>query len=203
MKIVRSHRVFLNSEYPPSNSEARDLHVSVPQGIMACGPHEQLRVTLGSFVMRQNIYLINKYNNVFYLVARSNTGAITSGKVTIPQGNYQSWSHPKNGLIKALTDAIDTVVKAAPFGVTDPNPTTITYNSVTGILSITINTTGAAAGLLDSMKMVSFTIRDYNASAGSLIQTIIGSDFLSAFVDTQEILGGCPEVRNELTGTVS
>ena len=200
MKIVQSKRIFLNSEQAPANSESRDMLVNIPQGVISCAPHQQIRVTLGSFVMRQNFYLINKYNNVFYVVAKSSTDDIISGKIVIPQGNYQSFTDSKHGLCAVLKKAIDDVITIAPFNCTGA---TVEWDLVTGLLRIEVDTTGATANAVQNMKLVTFTIRDYNQGGGSVVQDVIGNDSLGCFQDAFEIMGGCNHTRNVVDGTTA
>jgi hypothetical protein len=196
MKVIQTKNFFVNSENPPPNSECRDVVISIPQGVISCNQNEHIRVTLGAFSMRQSFYTINKYNNVFYLVVYdSNTLAVKSAKITIPEGNYQAFD-PQLILIldveigKAMT-AVGLAPAIAPKWY---------YNILTGRLELRVNTTDIDDGDIADMKLVAFTIKDYNSGSGSVIQQIIGSDTLSAFQDSHEILGGCRETRNIVTG---
>lgn len=200
MKVIQTKNFFVNSENPPPNSECRDIVISIPQGVISCNQNEHIRVSLGAFSMRQSFYTINKYNNVFYLVVfNTNTLTISSAKITIPEGNYQAFD-PQ--LTQVLDVATDKAFEDAGFvgGNSLITGARWNYNILTGKLQLLVTTNGAGAQTLANMKLVSFTIKDYNAGSGSVIQQIIGSDTLSAFQDTHEILGGCRETRNIVTG---
>ena len=204
MKLVQSKRIFVNSERPPHNSECRDLHLNVLQGVISCNQNQQIRLTLGSFTMRKNFYNVNKYNNTFYIAAKSTSNTISSGKVTIPQGNYQSFTHPSYGLCPAIENAINSTLASTPFSFTGLNPAGVEYNPVTGIITIQISLTGSEAlnPAFQNMKLVTFTIRNYSPGSGSIIQDIIGDDVISSYQDNFEIMGGCHESRGVLTGTL-
>lgn len=200
MKVIQTKNFFVNSENPPPNSECRDVVISIPQGVISCNQNEHLRVTLGAFSMRQSFYTVNKYNNVFYLVVlNDSTGTVTSTQITIPEGNYQSFDPQLTSVLDVAT-AQAFVTLGFTGGTALTTPPKWEYNILTGRLQLIVTTAGAGANTLSNMKLVSFTIKDYNAGSGTLTQTIIGNDSLSAFQDSHEILGGCRETRNIIPG---
>jgi hypothetical protein len=196
MKVIQTKNFFVNSENPPPNSECRDVVISIPQGVISCNQNEHLRVTLGAFSMRQSFYTINKYNNVFYLVVLDkNTDAVSSVKITIPEGNYQAFDPQLTTILD-----LETVQAFVALGFALTTPPKWNYNILTGKLQLIVTTAGAGAGTLADMKLVSFTIKDFTAAGGTLAQTITGNDKLGAFQDSHEILGGCRETRNIIPG---
>ncbi len=199
MKVIQTKNFFVNSENPPPNSESRDVVISIPQGVISCNQNEHIRVTLGAFSMRQSFYTINKYNNVFYFVIYdSNTISVKSAKITIPEGNYQSFD-PQ--LISVLDT--ETAKVLTPLGLAPAILPKWYYNILTCRLELRVNTTDIPDGDISKMKLVSFTIKDYNSGSGTIAQSIIGSDSLGAFQDSHEILGGCRETRNIIPGATS
>ena len=200
MKTVATRNLFVNSESVLIGN-SRDVTINLPQNLMKCDEHQTMKISLASFVMRKSFYNINKYNNKFYIVGTDNANNLTSALVTIQEGNYQSFDDPQYGLTTALLNAVDPVLKDAnKFNITTPN-TAVSWNPLTNIITVTFSTTGGTN--VASMKFVCFTIKNYTQNAGSIIQTIINDDTLASFQDTFEILGGCDETRNVLTGTVN
>lgn len=198
MALVETRNLFVNTE-ETLVGECRNVTINFPQYVMQCQENQRMRLTLNSFSMRKNWYSLNKYNTVFYVVAKSSTGTVVHNRVVIPQGNYQSFTDTTYGLSVAIKTALDTVLKAAPFSITTPN-TNVSWNFVTNKFQITYATTGATANDLASMKLVSFTIPDYTSTGGSLVQKIIGANTGDAFQDNFEIMGGCNHEQNVVPG---
>jgi len=198
MALVETRNLFVNTEQTLIG-ECRNVTLNLPQYLMQCNENQKMRVTLNSFSMRKNWYSLNKFNNIFYVVAKSTTNVVISSRVVIPQGNYQSFTDTTYGLSQAIATALSTVLKAAPFSVT--NDATVVWDFVTNKLKIVIDTTGATANALSEVKLVSFTVPDYTSVTGTLIQTMIGSNTIDAYQDNFEIMGGCNEERNEIPGT--
>ena len=197
MKTIATRNLFVNSETVLIGN-SRDVTMNLPQNLMRCDEHQTMKISLASFIMRKSFYNINKYNNKFYIVGSDGSNGLSSALVTIPQGNYQSFNDPQNGLAAALETAIDTVLKIAPFTVTNPK-TAVTWDLVNNKFTFTFDATGGTN--IANMKFVSFTVKNYTQNAGSIVQTIVAEDVLSSFQDTHEIIGGCREERNVLTGT--
>jgi hypothetical protein len=199
MSLIETRNLFVNTEQTLIG-ECRNVGLNLPQYLLQCAENQRMRLTLNSFSMRKNWYAINKYNNTFFVVFKSNdlVPIVTYSKVTIPQGNYQSFTDQTYGLAKAIEDALDSVLKTQ-FLITTPN-TSVTWNYVTNKFTISFATTGATAGKLAFCKLVTFTIPDYSQATipSSLIQEIIGSDVIASFQDNFEIMGGCNEERNTL-----
>jgi hypothetical protein len=178
--------------------ECRNTTLSLPQGLIDCNENQHMRLTLNSFAMRNSWYRLNRYNTVFYVVAKSNTGVVTFARIKIPEGNYTSFTS-SSGLCKAIEDALDEALKNT-FNVTAP-ASQVTWDFLTNILTITFNVTGSPAGSLDEVKLVTFTINNYSSSLNSLIQRIIGRNQGDAYQNCFEVMGGCFERRTYLEGT--
>ena len=170
---METRNLFVNTEQTLIG-ECRNVTINLPQYLMSCDETERMRLTLQTFTMRKNWYNLNKYNTIFYVVAKSSTGTVISKRVAIPEGNYQSFSDSTYGFCGFVQLAVDTVLKAAPFSIVTPN-TLCNWNPVTNILGISFDTTGAVANSIAECKLVTFTIPAYTP----------------AFQDNHEIMGGC------------
>jgi len=195
MAIVETRNFFVNTE-ETLIGECRNVTINVPQSLLSCDETEYMRMTLNSFSMRKNWYNLNKYNTIFYVVAQSSTGTIVSAPIKITEGNYQSFSDATFGFCKSVIDNLDPVLKVAPFNITTPN-TNCNWNPITNKLSISFDTTGATANSLADVKLVTFTIPAYTPAGSSLVKSIIGNSFISAFQDNQEIMGGCNHINQD------
>ena len=186
---METRNLFVNTEQTLIG-ECRNVTINLPQYLMSCDETERMRLTLQTFTMRKNWYNLNKYNTIFYVVAKSSTGTVISKRVAIPEGNYQSFSDSTYGFCGFVQLAVDTVLKAAPFSIVTPN-TLCNWNPVTNILGISFDTTGAVANSIAECKLVTFTIPAYTPAGSSLVKTILGNDFIGSFQDNHEIMGGC------------
>ena len=205
--IVATRNLFVNTDNTLVG-DCRDTTLNLPQGLLECNENQNMRLTLNSFAMRHCWYRLNQYNTTFYIVAKKKPTfqgieEVISARVKIKNGNYDSFTglagkiNEENGILNVLTDAL----KFQPFNIVDPD-VDVKYDLVTNLYKIKINTaaTGVDSPFLD-VKFVTFTIPNYNSSSGSLIQKILGRRSTDAFSSTFEVLGGCYEKRNMLTGT--
>ena len=199
-RLIATRNLFVNTD-SATIGECRNATFNLPQGLIQCHENQHMRLTLNSFAMRNSWYRVNKFNNTFFVVAKTTANAIIKAKVEIVAGNYTSFDGT-NGLGAAIKDAMDGALNGDPFKL-KAKSSTVAWDAVTNKYTFTIDLTGADAGapVLSELKLVTFTINNYNTSAGSLIQTIIGSDLEAAFSNTFELLGGCYERRNKLEGT--
>ncbi len=198
--VVATRNLFVNTDNV-LQGECRDVTLNLPQGLIMCNENQRMRITLNSFAMRNSWYRVNKFNNTFYVVALTSANAVIKAKIVIPPGNYTSFDGT-NGLGPAIKAAMDTALTTSPF-ILAATPTKVEWDAVTNIFTIELTTTGGSgAPTLSSVKLVTFTINNYRATAGSLIQTIIGNDLDAAFNNNFELMGGCYEKRDVLEGTV-
>jgi hypothetical protein len=187
--LIATRNLFVNSENTLIG-DCRDFTINLPQDLASCNEDENLRITLGSFVMRKSWYSVNKYNNKFYIVGTDGFASptILSGVVEIPEGNYQSFNDITYGLCPAIKTKVDAVLLAT-FGIT--NKSTVSWDFVNNKISISWTVQASGSNSTFDMKIVVFTLKDYNANSPQLLKDIIGTDYISAFQDTQELLGGC------------
>ena len=196
-QVVATRNLFVNTE-ETLIGDCIDTTINLPQNLFSCNENQLMRITLGSFTMKQNWYNVNEGNNKFYIVAKGvPAGGVTpiiSGLCTIEPGNYQSYSDEQYGLIQAVVKAVRTTVEAAPFNVPASTVKSGTYDYATGTLDLYVDFTGSAT-LTDPI-LVSFTLPDYSLSYNNLISQIIGSDYSAAFQDNWQIMGGCRHSKN-------
>lgn len=193
-QLVDTRNLFVSTE-SVTNGNSLDTTFFLPQGLMSCDESQRMRLSLLTFSMRQNWYNINQYNNRFYLVAVDAVGVIlSSALVTIARGNYSSYDNSVFGLTVALETAMGTALTA--MGITGHN-VAVVWDSVTGKLQMTYDASSQPTYI--NIKHLAFTINNYTSSGGSLVQDIIGTNNVTAYQDVFEILGGCKNVKNEVS----
>jgi len=205
MNVVESRNLFVDSS-ATQRGESRDLHLSVPQGMMECQDHQTLRVTLSSFQMRKNFYNVNGNNNAVYLYVRNGAAApaspISYGRGIITPGDYNFYNKQKDptpgSLCSALEAAVLQAIKAID-GTAAPD-CACTWSPITGRLIVDITKVPAA---WSDMKLVAFKIKDYKGSPENLITKAVGVYPYTAFQSSSDLLGGCPHTRMDISGTDS
>ena len=193
-QIVATRNLFVDTE-ETIIGECRDVTINLPQDVISCEENQSIRVTLQSFNMRKAWYRVNEYNDTFYILGADANGNLgTVGKVKIPNGNYESFTDTRFGLIVAIQTALNTTL-VNDFGITAPN-TAVAWNKVTNKITMTFQSPQTEQIL--NLKVVTFTINNYQAGGTGIVQQIIGFDVLTAFQDNYELMGGCNEQRNEV-----
>ena len=199
-KVVETRNLFIDTASTVAG-ESRSVIINLPQGVMNCKENQIMRLSLQTFSTYKNWYNVNQNNNQFYLLGQQVNGDIQSVKITLTPGEYQSWSDPEVGMNRAIFDAVDTALKAPPFSIVAP-ATTITRNDLTKIQQIVFDAPNAAGPTtFQAFKLVCFTLPNYRSTTAGLISNIIGADSNSAFQDSNQILGGCPQTKQDGTAT--
>lgn len=197
MNVVQSRNLFVDSS-TTQRGESRNMNLSVPQGMMTCGDHQSLRVTLASFQMRKNFYNVNQHNNTFYVYA-STAGVITSGVCTVEPGDYTFFEASANFVAGSFSNALEAAIIRGLKLAGAPAPTcTATYTSFTGQWNVTIAAVPAA---WTAMKLVAFKIPNYTATPANIITQAVSNLLGSEFQSSADLLGGCPTKINSVTGT--
>ena len=193
-EIVETRNVFTDSEETVIGN-CRDFTMNLPQGVLRCNPNQSMRLTLNTFSMKKNFYSVNKFNSVFYVVSTTTaTGAIAfTAPVVIENGDYQSFNGDSYGLCAKIKSAIDASILSATGS---PATATVLYNRLTKLMTISLDQKNYPN---NTFYFVSFTVSNYNKGATGVVPTIIGDDDIYAFQDTHILLGGCKEVRNEVS----
>ena len=201
-KVVETRNLFVDTASVVAG-ESRSVIINVPQGVLDCAENQTMRLSLQTFSMYKNWYNVNQLNNQFFLLGQQVNGDVVSAKITLTPGEYQSWSDPNIGMNKAIFDSLDAVLKAPPFSITTP-ATTVTRNDLTKKQQIIFDAPNAAGPTtFQAFKIVCFTLPEYTSSIPGLITDIIGSDQNAAFQDTNQILGGCPVIKQTGSETFS
>ena len=203
-QVVATRNLFVNTEETIVGN-CRDTTINLPQNLFSCNENQIMRLTLGSFSMKQNWYSVNENNNKFYFVSHDGAGTVSSVLVEIPLGDYQSFSDEEFGLCHQISLALNVSLNQAPYLIPTSNTQLVTHNSFTNQITIEIVSSGAAPGgvTIAAQKIVSFTLPDYSPSWTGIIPGIIGHNFVSAFQDNWQIMGGCKHDKkiDDSTGT--
>jgi hypothetical protein len=184
MSLIETRNLFVNTEQTLIG-ECRNVGLNLPQYLLQCAENQRMRLTLNSFSMRKNWYSINKYNNTFFVVFKSNDviPILNYSKVTIPQGNYQSFTDQTYGLAKAIETALDNVLKTQFLIVTPA--TAVAWDYVTNKFTVTFDTTGATSGNSTGGNNPSYTMTSfYNASLNSEEAIYLRTDLNSTSFQT-------------------
>lgn len=170
MRVKEHRNIFIDSR--AGKQVDHKYQVNFPSTYFNCGNNELMRLTLNSFEMRRNYYMINDYNKTFFAYSNDALGVA----VAIPSGDYHTYDE--------LAAAIQTGLRAATaFGGTP----TCTYDE--NARQFTFDMSGAASNW-DSTNgyFVAFQDKSYNSRNASIY-----------FQDTAEILGGTPELNVSAT----
>ena len=191
-QVVSTKNLFINSETVLVGN-CRDVIMNLPQQFASCQEHQNLRLTLQTFSMRKNWYNINQGNNKFSVLGLQGA-AMISEQIEIPIGNYQSYDDANYGICEAILGQLKAKLVTAPFSVpaADIANSTCTWDYITNRISIVLDLSNAAGGAISNVKLVTFTISDYNPSTvPTFISRIIGQDYQAAFQSNWQIMGGC------------
>ena len=193
--VVATRNLFVNTE-ETLVGDCRDTTINLPQNLFSCNENQVIRLTLGSFSMKQNWYSVNSGNNKFYFVSHDGASppAISSALVTIKEGDYQSFSDEDFGLCRAIKNALQEALSQSPYNISSSAAHEVTHDPVTNLITIEIVQTGSDVTISD-FKFVSFTLANYTPkpSGTGITYAIIGSNFSSAFQDNWQIMGGCKQ----------
>lgn len=180
-KVIVGTQNFYVDTTTPQGGECRNATFILPQGLMDCSEHQEMRVTLNSFSMVKNWYNVNTTNNVFYIVGL-NGNAVTSTRVEVQPGNYQFFgpvytNNQEFSEVPTLSAAISTAISQA-LARTHGGPATafnVHINYVNSLFEIIIDFAGHAE-YTDGVKLVNFTIpTGVPIPLGSLAYDIISS----------------------------
>lgn len=191
-QIVSTRNLFVNSEQTVVGN-SRDVRINLPQQFASAEEHQTIRLTLQTFSMFRNYYSVNENNNKFY-VAGIQGGALISQLIEIPVGNYQSYDNPQYGLCAKILGVLKANLAAAPFSIpaVDIANSTATWDYLTNQIQITLDLSNAPGGAITGVKLLTFTLSEYNPSTvPNLVSSIIGQNYNSAFQSAWMILGGC------------
>lgn len=193
MTLVESRNFYVSTD-TITNGTSLDTTLYLPQGLLECRESEHMRLSVQSFSMRNNFYTVNQYNNRFYIVAADAGGAIIkTGLVTIPRGNYDSFDNATTGFAFKLKEAVNATLVIMEATLTAN--VSCSWDKLTGKLTLIYTVPPAWV----SVKNLCFTINNYSASAGTLVQSIIGNNNVTAYSDSFQLLGGCKNINNEVT----
>lgn len=94
-KLVQTRNIFFNTD-SAQQGDGRSASYNLPQSTLHCNENQCMTLTLSSFNMRQGWYRINQHNNKFWVFGADNTAsnALAGTLVTLPEGDYQSFSAP-------------------------------------------------------------------------------------------------------------
>tara|TARA_R110000787_G_scaffold6733_2_gene23384 strand:+ start:2991 stop:4070 length:1080 start_codon:yes stop_codon:yes gene_type:complete len=190
MKLVEERNFFVDTERVIMGN-CLDTFISLPQNLIRCQANQNMRITLGTFSMRRNFYNVNYNNNKLYFVTEVAGVFDSSAQIVIEEGDYRNYNDANEGICKAWETGIDTALTS--LGVVAP-ASSCDYDRITRKLTFTFNVTG---GVFDNLKMVCFTMPNFRAETGTMLNSIIGNDSESAFQDAHVLLGGCPHTNQE------
>lgn len=157
---MRTQNFFIDTAKPQSG-ECRDATFILPQGLLDCAEHEEMRLTLNSLSITKNWYDVNKNNSVFYVVGLQGD-VVTTTRCQLEFGNYLiKGSEEVPPIHTSLCEAVENSMKTA-LAHTHQTPVnswsiTATYDKLTELIVIHADFSGYNE-YTDGVKIVSFTI---------------------------------------------
>ena len=158
--LVRTQNFFIDTA-KPQTGECRDATFILPQGLLDCAEHEEMRLTLNSLSITKNWYDVNKNNSVFYIVGLQGD-VVTTTRCQLEFGNYLiKGSEEVPSIHLSLCEAVENSMKVA-LAHTHQTPVsswsiTATYNKLTELIVIHADFSGYNE-YTDGVKIVTFTI---------------------------------------------
>ena len=135
-QVLRSFNMFLDSNNVNSSDKSDDLVYSLAKSPINCGDGQVIRLTLQSFNMYRNWYMVNQYNNQLVL---KKTG-LQDQTVTISPKNYASVGDIATNLGNNLSTAFKDLASL--------NSNSITFQSIT-VLPQNTSISGTSDKIID------------------------------------------------------
>lgn len=183
--IVATQNFFIDTTNPQAGT-CQDATFILPQGLLDCAEHQEMRITLNSFSMPKNWYNINQNNSTFYIVGLEGE-TVTATKVVVNHGHYQYFGNvipvldddpASKARIFSLADNIEYSIKvalAATHNTTVDHITcTVRYSHQSGLFHFVIDL--PYNNYNDGIKLVTFTIPSrQQADPANIVSSILNT----------------------------